>query len=201
MEPQARRREEVAAGGGAILNVPNVLTFARLVAVPVFAWLFLQGRLGIALLVFIGAELTDVLDGVLARALRQFTRLGAVLDPVADKLLGLTALSLLTYTQRLPLWLFAAALFRDVCIAAAVYLLTRSGRTFPARPTRFGKYATFFMGATVLVALIHGAEPTGPAGEAAIFALSIVTTECLAVSWAQYLSWWIKLMQKPPEPA
>ena len=201
MEPQARRREEITTGVAAIVNVPNVLTFARLVGVPVFAWLFLQGRLGAALAVFVAAEITDVLDGVLARALRQFTRLGAVMDPIADKLLGLTALSLLTYTHRLPLWLFGAALFRDVCITAAVYLLTRSGRAVPVRPTRFGKYATFFLGATMLLALIHGADPAGVAGEPAVFALAVIATECLAVSWAQYLAWWIRLMKVPPAAA
>jgi cardiolipin synthase len=183
----------------AVLNVPNFLTALRLVGVPVFAWLFLEGRLGWALIVFVGAEITDVLDGVLARALRQFTRLGAIMDPIADKLLGLTALSLLTYTRRLPLWLFAAALFRDACIAAAVYLLTRSGRTFPARPSRFGKYATFFLGATVLVALAHAARPETADARPALFALSLIATECLAISWAQYLSTWIKLMKRPPE--
>ena len=152
---------------------------------------------GAALIVFISAELTDELDGVLARMLRQFTRLGAILDPVADKLLGLTALSLLTYKHRLPLWLIAAALFRDICITAAVYLLTRSGRTFPARPTRFGKYATFFLGATVLVALAHAAWPRWDALPA-VFALAVIATQCLAVSWGQYLYTWIKLMRSPP---
>jgi cardiolipin synthase len=165
----------------------------------VFAWLFLKGRLGAALLVFVAAEVTDVLDGLLARALRQFTRIGALLDPVADKVLGLTALALLTLSGRLPLWLLAVAVFRDACIATAIYLLTLTGRTFPARPTRFGKYATFFLGATVLVALIHGAEPTNPAGEPAVFALAIIALECMAVSWAQYLATWIRLMRKPPE--
>jgi cardiolipin synthase len=183
-----------------IFNVPNTLTFARLFAVPVFAWLFLRGSFLAAVLVFVAAEITDALDGVLARMLRQFTRLGAVLDPVADKLLGLTALSLLTFTHRLPLWLFAAALFRDACIAAAIYLLARSGRTFPARPTRFGKYATFFLGATVLVALAHSARPETADARPALFALSVVTVECLAVSWAQYLYTWIGLMRRPPEP-
>ncbi len=184
-----------------IFNVPNVLTFARLLAVPVFAWLFLTDRLGAALLVFIAAEITDVLDGALARLLRQFTRLGAVLDPVADKLLGLTAMSCLTFTHRMPLWLFVAALFRDTCITAAVYLLTRSGRSFPARPTRFGKYATFFLGATVFIALAHAASPATADARPAIFALSVIAAECLAVSWAQYLWTWIKLMRSPPSTA
>ena len=183
-----------------IFNIPNLLTCLRVVAVPVVAWLLLTNQPGAALLVFIGAQITDGLDGIIARALKQFTRLGAILDPVADKLLGLTALSLLVYTDKLPMWLLASAVFRDTCIATAVWLLTRSGRTFPARPTRFGKYGTFFLAATVLVALVHNATPGSPAGEAAIFALSIIALECMAVSWAQYLYQWIQLMRQPPPP-
>jgi cardiolipin synthase len=182
-----------------ILNVPNALTFARLLAVPVFAWLLLHDKLTAALLVFVSAEITDALDGVLARMLRQFTRLGAILDPVADKLLGLTALLLLVYTHRLPRWLLFAALFRDLCIVTAVYLLARSGRTFPARPSRFGKYATFFLGATVLVALAHAARPETADARPALFALSLIAVECMLVSWAQYLHRWINLMRAPAQ--
>ena len=77
------------------MNVPNFLTGLRFVAVPVFVILFLSGWLGAALAVFIGAMITDWLDGIAARMLRQFTAIGAILDPLADKLLGLSALVLL----------------------------------------------------------------------------------------------------------
>ncbi|MFL5405072.1 MAG: CDP-alcohol phosphatidyltransferase family protein, partial [Myxococcales bacterium] len=63
------------------MNVPNLLTGLRLLAVPVFVWFFLQGHHRAALAVFVGALITDWLDGVLARALKQFTQLGALLDP------------------------------------------------------------------------------------------------------------------------
>ena len=86
------------------MNVPNFLTGLRLAAVPVFVALFLSGRLAAALFVFVGAMITDWLDGIAARMLKQFTAIGAILDPVADKLLGLSAVVLLCLTRRLPLW-------------------------------------------------------------------------------------------------
>ena len=97
------------------------------------------------------------------------------------------------------MWLVVAALFRDTCITAAVYLLSRSGRSFTVRPTRFGKYATFFLGATVLVALAHAASPDTADARPAIFTLSLIATQCVAVSWAQYLYQWIAMMRRPAD--
>ena len=181
------------------VNVPNALTGLRVLAVPVFIALFVQGRLGAALLVFIGAMVTDVLDGIAARALKQFTRIGAIMDPIADKLMGLAALGLLCWSHRLPFWLLYLLLFREACIFSAIAILTRTGRSYAIRPTRFGKYATFFLAATTIFALVQGARDagTGPA----LIALALVAAQCIAISWAQYLSLFIDLMRRPPQPA
>jgi cardiolipin synthase len=181
------------------VNVPNFLTGLRLLAVPVFIWLFLAGRLGAALLVFIFAMVTDWLDGVAARLLKQFTALGAVLDPVADKLLGVSALGLLCWTHRLPFWLLGVMLFREACIFAAIWLLTRSGRSYVIRPTRFGKYSTFFVAVTTIFALVQAAREVGTTP--ALIALAFVSAECIVVSWAQYLAMFIELMRRPPQAA
>jgi cardiolipin synthase len=179
------------------VNVPNSLTLLRLLAIPVFAVLFLQGRLGAALAVFVGAMITDWLDGIAARLLRQFTALGAILDPVADKLISLTALILLCWSGRLPAWLLWLLIFREVCIFAAIAILTRTGRTYEIRPTRFGKYATAFLAATMIFALVQGARgvPPGPA----LIALALVSAQCIFISWAQYLAIFIDLMRRPPQ--
>ncbi len=181
------------------LNVPNALTVLRLLAVPVFVALFLSSRPGAALAVFIGAMLTDWLDGVAARVLKQFTKIGAMLDPVADKLLGVSALALLCGTHRLPVWMLYLLLFRETCIAAAIAILTRTGRSYAIRPTRFGKYATFFLTATIIFALVQGARDVG-LGPVEI-ALALVAAQCIFVSWAQYLAIFIDLMRRPPQPA
>jgi cardiolipin synthase len=182
------------------VNVPNFLTVLRLVAVPVFVVLFVYGRLGAALAVFVGAMITDWLDGIAARLLKQFTALGAILDPVADKVLGLSALVLLCWSQRLPRWLLWLLLFREVCIVSAIVILTRTGRSFDIRPTRFGKYATAFLAITSIYALVQGAREVDPGP--LLIALALIAAECIVISWAQYLAIFIDLMRRRrPQPA
>ena len=177
------------------MNVPNCLTGLRLLAVPVFIWLFVSGRLGAALLVFILAMITDLLDGIAARALKQLTALGAALDPLADKLMGLSAMGLLCWSGRLPFWLLGVLLLREVCIFAALAVLKLGNRSYTIRPTRFGKYATFFVTAATIFALVQGARDLGTTP--ALIALSSVAAECIVISWAQYLALFIQLMRKP----
>ena len=179
------------------MNVPNFLTGLRLAAIPVFVWLYLSGHLAAALGVFLGAMITDWLDGIAARALKQFTALGAILDPVADKLISLTALVLLCFSGRLPLWLLLVLAFREVCIVAAVAILTSTGRSYVVRPTRFGKYATALLAATMIFALLQGARgvPAGPV----LIALALISAQCMVVSWGQYLAIFIDLMRRPPQ--
>ena len=181
------------------MNVPNTLTTARLVAVPVFVGLFLRGDRKAALAVFIGAMATDALDGVLARALKQFTKIGAFLDPLADKVLGLAALVLLCWSRALPWWLLGVTLFRDICIFTAIWLLERTGRSYTVRPTRFGKYATAALAATTVLALVQGATEVADPTRPLVIALALVAAECVVVSWAQYLWLFIRLMRLPPQ--
>jgi len=181
------------------VNVPNTLTALRLLAVPVFIWLYVSGRLGAALAVFVGAMITDWLDGLAARLLKQFTRIGALLDPIADKLIGLTALGLLCWSHRLPYWMLGLLVFREVCIFSAIAILDRTGRSYAIRPTRFGKYSTAFLSATILFALVQAARDVGKTP--AEIALALVTAQCIVISWAQYLAVFIDLMRRPPQPA
>jgi cardiolipin synthase len=180
------------------VNVPNSLTGLRLLAVPIFVGLFLAGRLGAALGVFIGAMVTDVLDGIAARALKQFTRIGAIMDPIADKLMGVSALALLCWSHRLPFWLLWLLLFREACIFTAIGLLTRTGRGYVIRPTRFGKYSTFFLAAATILALLQGAVELG--ATPALIALVLLAAQCIVISWGQYLATFIDLMRRPPQP-
>ena len=191
VEPGARRSVKV--------NVPNALTGLRLLAVPIFVVLFAGGRIGAALAVFCAAMVTDVLDGIAARYLKQFTRLGAIMDPIADKLMGLAALGLLCWSHRLPVWLLYLLVFREVCIFGAIAILNLTGRDYAIRPTRFGKYATFFLTATIIYALIQGAREVGTTP--ALIALALFSAQCIAVSWGQYLSIFIDLMRRPPQAA
>ncbi|MFC5184162.1 CDP-alcohol phosphatidyltransferase family protein [Actinomadura harenae] len=110
-----------------IWTVPNLLSFARLLGVPLFLWLVLTGHDWWALGVLVFAGLSDWLDGKLARALNQTSKLGAVLDPAADRLYILATLVGLTVRDVIPLWLVVVLLAREVAITPIVPIMRRLG--------------------------------------------------------------------------
>jgi cardiolipin synthase len=129
------------------LTAANQLTILRMLLIPAFVILLLYGYRGWALITFFAASLTDLLDGLIARATGQKTTLGAWLDPMADKLLLVTMFVMLTLpdigsANRLPLWFTVLVISRDVAIVltVAVVNLAIGRRTF--RPSIFGKVAT-----------------------------------------------------------
>ena len=127
-----------------ILTIPNVLSALRLAGVPVFLWLVLgPHRDGIALLLLMASGLTDYLDGKLARMLHQSSKIGALLDPAADRLYIVSTVVALTIRGIIPLWLLIALIARDVVLLAFGPLLLRMGYGI-ALPVHFlGKAATF----------------------------------------------------------
>jgi cardiolipin synthase len=102
---------------------PNLITFLRLALVPVMAWMLARGDYGVATIIFLAAAVSDLLDGFIARKFHLTSRLGAALDPVADKLNMFVATVILAMNDLLPLWLAAAIVLRDVVIVvgAAAY--------------------------------------------------------------------------------
>jgi cardiolipin synthase len=146
------------------LTFANQLTFLRLAVIPFFVLALLDNQHTAALVLFGAAAVTDTLDGLIARILKQQTALGALLDPIADKLLLTTALVCLTLpdhirvapeftlVNRVPIWLTVLALSRDMIILVTVgvlYLIYGITR-FP--PSRAGKLTTFSL--VVLVSLV-----------------------------------------------
>ena len=97
-------------------NLPNIISVFRILLVPPVVWYLLQGRYDIALGLFLLAGFSDGLDGYLARHYHWTSRLGAILDPLADKLLMFASYLTLGWLQDLPVWLVAAVILRDVII-------------------------------------------------------------------------------------
>ncbi len=125
-----------------VLTVPNALSALRLVGVPVFVWLILDERDGWAVLLLMASGVTDYLDGKIARRFGLESRVGALLDPLADRLYILTTLLGLGWRQIVPWWLVVVLLGREVFIAALLPLLRRHG--YGPLPVHFvGKAATF----------------------------------------------------------
>jgi cardiolipin synthase len=135
------------------VNAANLLTLLRLVLVPFVILAILEGRHTLALALFAGAALTDLLDGAVARRFRLATPVGAWLDPVADKCLLSGAFLALAAAGMMPWWLVGIVFGRDFYIlagAASVMLLT-SVRKFP--PSIWGKVSTFVQILTVVVSM------------------------------------------------
>jgi len=173
-----------------ILTVPNMLTVFRMVLIPVFVTLLFYQRFILALAVFVLAGLTDGLDGLFARRFGQQSQLGTVLDPIADKLMLVTAFIVLSmrsvFPQPLPghlpvpFWVTVAVISRDVFIivgAAAINIMT-GFRGF--RPSWLGKLNTNVQIVGVAAIMFAASVPyyTGyylPTVYAAFFAMAVLS--------------------------
>lgn len=126
-----------------VITVPNALSVVRLIGVPIFLWLILVPQAdGWAFLVLAVAGVTDWLDGALARMLNQQSRLGALLDPAADRLYIAATIVGLALRSIIPWWIVAALVARDVLLLGLIPLLRKHGMlTLPV--TMLGKAATF----------------------------------------------------------
>jgi cardiolipin synthase (CMP-forming) len=156
----ASKEAQVASGSEAVFTIANQLTLLRMLLIPAFIVLIVEHELGWALAVFAVAGVTDGLDGLIARAKGQKTTLGAWLDPMADKLMLVSAFVVLTLpnlglANKLPLWLTALVISRDVgiVITVAIVNLAIGRRTF--RPSIFGKLATGVYIVTVSLAMLY----------------------------------------------
>ncbi len=126
-----------------VLNLPNIITVLRLVAVPVVAWLILQQRWEAACWLFLAAAVSDGIDGLLARWLNQMTQLGAALDTIADKALGVVTLVMLTQAGAIPLWVTLAILLRDSIIVLGALSYRGLAGHLEIHPTWLGKTHVF----------------------------------------------------------
>ena len=145
MAPQGTglsRRGSADALTERVLTVPNVLSALRLVGVPVFLWLIVNRHDGWALLVLMASGVTDYLDGKIARHFHLVSRVGALLDPLADRLYILTTLLALAWRQVIPWWLVGVLLAREAFMSLVLLWLRRND--LGPLPVHFvGKAATF----------------------------------------------------------
>ena len=164
-------------------NVPIALTLFRLFLLPIFVVLFYfpyDWTPFVAAFTFWLAALTDALDGYAARKLKQLTRFGAFLDPVADKLMVITALVLLV-DQYTNIWLTMPALFmigREIVISALREWMAEIGKRGTVAVSWIGKYKT----AAQMVAIIGLIWQYNPLMTTAAFVLLLSLTDCIAKS-------------------
>lgn len=145
---------------GQKINLPNSITLVRILLVPVFAACLYYTNNGfpflrdITLSLFVICIVSDAVDGILARSLKMKTVLGTILDPVADKLLLLTAYILLSVQGMVPAWIAIVVVSRDIIIISGILISGVMGNSIPIRPRILGKVTTFLQMITVVMALI-----------------------------------------------
>jgi cardiolipin synthase (CMP-forming) len=176
----------VAGESTRVLTVPNLLSFVRLAGVPLFLWLVLGPEAdGLALAVLLVSGVTDWLDGYLARRLHQTSRLGAILDPVADRLYILAVVIGLAWRDIIPWWLALLLPARDLMLWGLVPFLRTRG--YHALPVHFlGKAATFNLLYAFPLLLLGD-------GEGVVATLAKVFGWAFAI-WGTGLYWWAGLL-------
>ncbi|MDP3038265.1 MAG: CDP-alcohol phosphatidyltransferase family protein, partial [Deltaproteobacteria bacterium] len=122
-----------------MLNLPNLLSIARIISIPLLIILLIDQLYCWALVVFIGAAVSDAVDGLLARLLHQRTVLGSYLDPAADKLLSASSFITLAILNILPGWLAVIVISRDVIICLGILILFFTSHSFKIQPSLASK--------------------------------------------------------------
>lgn len=145
-----------------VVNLPNIITFGRLCAVPLAVWLVLRRQLGLAFLVFALAGVSDAVDGWIARR-RGGSALGAMLDPVADKALLVSMFVTLAAVGVLPDWLAILAVFRDLVIVGGFMVMWQLSMPVKVKPLLISKLNTALqLLLLAVILLLEGFELQAP---------------------------------------
>jgi cardiolipin synthase len=176
------------------LNLPNLISLGRLFLVPLAIWLILAGRYGAAFWVFVAAGISDGLDGFIAKRFDRRTRLGALLDPVADKVLLVSVYVTLGIAGQLPTWLVILVVFRDVMIVGGFLLIQAIAVARPVQPLFISKVNT---GAQIaLVGFVLARCGLGYEAGAVDLALSLLVGATTVWSGLWYLVRWARILSR-----
>jgi cardiolipin synthase len=181
------------------LTIPNVLTLLRILAIVPFTLLAARGRDGEALILFFFIGLTDTLDGTIARRLGASSKIGRLLDPIADKLFtGVSFVVLAVFRTGLssiPLWVMFAALARDALILIGSLLVYRTNRNSGFKASVYGKLNTLL---EISIVICFLASSKLPAVRNVLTPLYLLLIVSLLVSTADYLHTGLRMLRKLP---
>ena len=180
------------AKGPERVTIANLITILRFLLVPGVIYWLMSGRMDLAFAGFVIAGISDGVDGFVARHFNQRSKLGAYLDPMADKLLLVSVFLVLGIMGELPLWLVIAAVSRDALIVIAVLLSTIMAHPVEMKPLLVSKANTAvqIVLAAVVLAELSLAVEFGPVRPALIFLSGLLTV----ASAAAYLVGWLRHM-------
>jgi cardiolipin synthase len=176
------------------MGLANWLTVLRILLIPVFVTLLVYRQRGPALAVFLAAALTDLLDGYVARQRGSQSRLGAFLDPMADKLLLVSSFVTLTWLKALPFWIAAVVISRDLILMVGALAIHMAGGRITPHPSRAGKLATFCQVLTVLAGLLAPFYPLGTLTRVIVWLAATFTI----VSGLQYIVQGMRFLNAAP---
>ena len=172
------------------MSIPNIISIARLLATPITLYLILQSAFKPAFILFVAAGVSDAVDGYIAKRWNQTTRLGAFLDPLADKVLLVGVYVALGVVGQLPTWIVILVVFRDVLIVGGVLLLLlvlgTSARVRPHFVSKANTALQLALAATVLADLAVSID-FGAITTVLIYVVSLTTL----LSGAVYLVDWV----------
>lgn len=176
------------------VNLPNLISLGRLLLVPLTIWLILGGRYGIAFWVFVVAGVSDALDGFIAKRFNRRTRLGALLDPVADKALLVSVYVTLGLAHQLWTSLVILVVFRDVMIVGGFLLIQAIAAPKNYGPLYISKINTGLQIALVAFVLAR----LGLAAERSIFdvVLSLAVVMTTVLSGISYIVRWARILAR-----
>ncbi len=178
------------------MNLPNFLSLSRIILVPVIIIFLIQEEYIDALITFTIAGLTDIFDGLLARALNCQTKLGAFIDPMADKLLLASSFISLSVVGLIPSWLTVIVISRDFIIVLGMVILSTMSITYEIKPAFISKVTTAFQLATIFFALLFKAVVHDISGFNWISILCWVTAIFTIASGVTYITRGIKYLNR-----
>jgi len=138
-----------------LLNVPNILTLARIIMTPVIVYMVLSDQAWLALALMVVAGITDMLDGAIARYFNLRTTVGAYLDPLADKIMLISLFVTLFIIGQVPLFVFLAIIFRDLIIVLGAVTYEIVTRCLTMQPSFISKATTFVQIVYVVLLLLN----------------------------------------------
>jgi cardiolipin synthase (CMP-forming) len=177
---------------GRSLSIPNLITLARILLVPVVVWAIVSDAMQIAFLLFLAAGLSDAIDGFLAKRFGMATELGAYLDPLADKAMIVSIYIALGIADALPRWLVILVVSRDIMIVSAIMLSWLIDKPVKLKPLTVSKLNTV---AQIILALcVLASRGYNFNAEPALTVLMALVAILTLLSIVFYLREWVRHM-------
>lgn len=174
------------------MSIPNLITLARILLVPVIVWTITAGEMLAAFVLFLVAGISDAVDGFLAKRFGMASEVGAYLDPLADKALIVSIYVALGINGAFPRWLVILVVSRDIMIVGAIILSWLMGRPLEVRPLLVSKLNT--VAQIVLAVLVLAALAFHWTIEAVLQPMMLVVAALTLLSVAFYLAEWVRHM-------